>query len=68
MTCFFCDSPDTSALSKEDINVINQVMSVLVDMKRADVVALSQKENGWINYKDHHNIIPYDEAYSLKAF
>lgn len=43
-------------------------MSVLVDMKRADVVALSHKENGWINNKDHHNIIPYDEAYSLKAF
>ena len=64
----FCDSPDTSALSKEDINVINQVMSVLVDMKRADVVDLSHKENGWINNKDHHNIIPYDEAYSLKAF
>lgn len=64
----FCDSPDTSALSKEDINVINHVMSVLVEMKRADVVDLSHKENGWINNKDHHNIIPYDEAYSLKAF
>ena len=43
-------------------------MSVLVDMKRADVVDLSHKENGWINNKNHHNIIPYDEAYSLKAF
>lgn len=64
----FCDSPDTSALSREDIGIINQVMSVLVDMKRADVVDLSHKENGWINNKDHHDIIPYDEAYSLKAF
>lgn len=64
----FCDSPDTSALSKEDIDIINHVMSVLVDMKRADVVDLSHKESGWINNKDHHDIIPYDEAYSLKAF
>lgn len=64
----FCDTPDTSALSKEDIDIINHVMSVLVDMKRADVVDLSHKESGWINNKDHHDIIPYDEAYSLKAF
>lgn len=64
----FCDAPDTSALSKEDIDTINKVMSVLVDMTRADVVELSHKEDGWINNKDHHDIIPYDEAYSLRAF
>lgn len=64
----FCDSPDTTALSKEDMDVINQVMSVLAGMKRAEVVELSHQENGWINNTDHHNIIPYDEAYSLKAF
>lgn len=43
-------------------------MSVLVNMSRSDVIELSHKESGWINYKDHHDIIPYDEAYNLKAF
>lgn len=64
----FCDSPDTSALSKEDVDAINHVMSVLVGMKRTEVIELSHKEIGWVNNKDQHNIIPYDEAYSLKAF
>lgn len=64
----FCDAPDTSSLSKEDIDIINKVMSVLASMSRADVVELSRKEDGWVNNKDCHNIIPYDEAYNLKAF
>lgn len=64
----FCDSPDVSALDKQDIDIINQVMSVLAKMKRAEVVGLSHKEYGWLKNKDHHNLIPYDEAYSLKAF
>lgn len=64
----FCEAPDTSSLSKEDIDIINNVMSVLVGMSRADVVSLAHKEDGWINHKDHHGIIPYDEAYGLKAF
>lgn len=64
----FCDIPETSSLSKEDIDIINKVMSVLVDMRGGEVVKLSHKEEGWINNKDRHNIIPYDEAYSLKAF
>lgn len=64
----FCDNPDTSSLSEEDIDTINKVMSVLVGMSRADIIELSHNEDGWINNKDQHNIIPYDEAYSLKAF
>lgn len=63
----FCDAPDTSALSKEDMSIIDKVMLVLGSMKRSEVIGLSHKENGWINHEDHHGIIPYDEAYSLKA-
>lgn len=40
----FCDLPDVSALDKQDIDIINQVMSVLAKMKRAEVVGLSHKE------------------------
>lgn len=64
----FCEAPDISFLNEEDIDIIDGVMSVLVNMNRSDVIELSHKESGWINYKDHHDIIPYDEAYNLKAF
>ena len=63
----FCEDPDTSSLSKEDMAIIDEVMSVLAGMKRSEVVELSHKEDGWINNKDHHDIIPYAEAYSLKG-
>ena len=63
-----CDAPDTAFLTDEDVKVIDEVMAVLVGMKRADVVALSHSENGWLKYKDSHSMIPYDEAYTLKAF
>ena len=64
----YCASPDTSALSKEDIEAINNVMNVLVGMNRSEVVELSHNEYCWLNNKDYHAIIPYDEAYGLKAF
>lgn len=62
-----CDTPDTTSLGKEDIEVIDKVMSVLAGMSRADVVALSHSENGWLKNKDSHGMIPYDEAYTLKG-
>ena len=64
----FCETPDTSSLSNDDIDIINKVMSTLVGMSRADVIDLSHKETGWIKNKDSHSIIPYDESYDLKAF
>lgn len=64
----YCEAPDTSSLSQEDIDIINKVMSVLADMTREEVIELSHKENGWANNKDRHSIIPYNEAYNLKAF
>ena len=64
----FCDKPNISFLSNEDIEIINRVMDVLVDMKRSDVIKMSHEENGWLKNKDAHNIISYNEAYTLKAF
>lgn len=64
----YCESPDISSLSQEDIDIIEKIMSVLTDMTMEEVIALSHRENGWVNNKDHHSMIPYSEAYSLKAF
>jgi uncharacterized phage-associated protein/uncharacterized protein YbaR (Trm112 family) len=64
----FCPTPDTSALSEEDIDVINKVMATLVGMSKSEVVELSHKEEGWLKHKDEHSIIPFEEAFSLKAF
>lgn len=63
-----CDNPDSSSLTEEELDTINKVMSTLVDMNRSEVIELSHKENGWKKYKDKHGFIPYDEAYTLKAF
>lgn len=62
-----CETPDTSFLNKEDIEVIDNVMSVLVGLSRAEVVSISHSENGWLKNKDSHSMIPYDEAYTLSG-
>lgn len=62
-----CDMPDTTFLNKEDMEVIDEVMSVLAGLSRAEVVSISHLENGWLKNKDSHSMIPYDEAYTLKG-
>lgn len=64
----YCENPDISSLTEEELSTINKVMSLLTDMSRSEIIELSHEENGWINYKDQHNLIPYEEAYTLKAF
>ena len=64
----FCESPDTSSLTNDDMDAINKVMSTLVEMSRAAVVNLSHQEECWIKNKEFHGIIPYNEAFNLKAF
>jgi uncharacterized phage-associated protein/DNA-binding transcriptional regulator YiaG len=65
---FFCQEPDTSHLGKEDTDIINEVMSVLAGMSRAEVVEMSHKESAWENNGERHSLIPYSEAYKLAAF
>lgn len=63
-----CDNPDTSALNNEDMKVIQDVMSLLADKTCSEVVKLSHTEDGWQKNKDSHSFIPYDEAFTLRAF
>lgn len=63
-----CDNPDTSSLTEDEINIINEIMALLVGKNNSEVVKLSHQEDGWIKNKEQHNFIPYDEAYTLKAF
>lgn len=63
-----CDAPDTSPLSKEECKVIQYVMALLTTKTCSEVVKLNHEEDGWLKNKDSHSFIPYDEAFSLKAF
>lgn len=65
---FFCAEPDISHLGKEDVGIIDSVMSVLAGMDRAGVVDMSHNESAWINNEGTHALIPYSEAYNLVAF
>lgn len=53
--------------TKVKASIINAVSSLLRPMKTSEVVELSHQEPAWKNYEQRHAIIPYSEAFELKA-
>lgn len=51
----------------DEIETLNYVADALSKMKTSDVVELSHKEDAWKNYEQNHKMIPYSEAFELKA-
>lgn len=63
-----CSEPQTGALDAQEKMTIEEVSAKLVPMKTYDVIMLAHKEPAWLKYKDRHLLIPYIEAFDLKAF
>lgn len=58
---------ETSVLSPEELDTLSIVSSALRPMKTSEVVELSHHEPAWQNYVEQHSMIPYCEAFELKA-
>lgn len=58
---------DTSVLTKEELETLTYVSSILQPKKTAEVVELSHQEIAWKNYVISHQLIPYYNAYELIA-
>jgi uncharacterized phage-associated protein/transcriptional regulator with XRE-family HTH domain len=59
--------PDMNEFSKEDIVILETVLSEFKDVSANDISAISHKEDAWIKYIDTNCRIDYNEAFSLKA-
>lgn len=58
---------DVSFFSKEELDTLSTVSSSLRQMKTSEVVELSHQEPAWQNHEQQHSMIPYCEAFELKA-
>lgn len=58
----------TASLSNEELKVLNEVSSKLHDKTTTEVVELSHLEEAWLKHNEKHELIPYSDAFSIKAF
>lgn len=63
-----CDCPDVSALDKDELETISEVSRKLSPLPLRQVVALSHSDPAWILHNASHELIPYTDAFTLKAF
>ena len=61
------ERPDIDKLTPQEIEVMNIIAEKFKNMSCADISALSHKEDAWINHHDSKDIIPFNEAFNLKA-
>ena len=63
----FAEEPfDAALFSEKELSVLQMVLDKFKDVKAGEISEISHSENAWIKNKDEHNIIDYDEAFSLK--
>ena len=61
------ERPDLDKLTPQEIEVMNIIAEKFKDMSCADISALSHKEDAWKDYHDSKDLIPFNEAFNLKA-
>ncbi len=60
-------SPDMSKFSEGDINILEQVVAAFKDAKSNEISHISHNEDAWIKYVTQKQIIPFSEAFTLRA-
>ena len=58
---------DTSVLSAQELEIIDKVCYALGNMSSRELTQLSHQEQGWIENKEKHDRIAFDNAFELKA-
>lgn len=67
-TLLKCDTQVETALNDEEKKTISEVSEKLSSMTLREVVDLSHSEDAWKMHKGSHELIPYADAFTLKAF
>ena len=62
------DDAECASLSKEEMEVLKEVLAKFGRMTSAEVVQLSHTEGVWQKHQADHELIPYSEAFELEAF
>ena len=61
------DKADLSLFTESEIKVMDYVLAKFNNTSSRDLSQLSHKESAWTNHHDRHEIIPFSEAFQLKA-
>ena len=61
-----CDGYDAGALSAQEHNTLEAVLSTIRPMRTEDIINKSHEEDAWQNYHSGNQVIPYSEAFTLK--
>ena len=59
--------PDMSLFSTNELEVMKKVCLKFQDCSSRDLSKISHEEIAWINHHEHHETIPFIEAFELKA-
>lgn len=62
------ESMESTSLEEDELGILKTVCDKLKGMSVSDVVELSHKEDVWLRHKGNHELIPYAEAFDIKAF
>lgn len=52
-------------LSEQELETLNTIWASIGSLKARDLVELSHKESAWLNNKDTHSLISYNDAFNL---
>lgn len=58
---------DETLFTKDELQIMNNVCSCLGKLTSRQLSELSHQEKGWIAGREQHNIIPFSDAFALKA-
>lgn len=58
---------EKSNLTDKELKTLSMVSDKFNALKTSEVVEISHKESAWLNHVAGHNLIPYSEAFDLKA-
>ena len=63
-----CSGYDAGVFNEKEMDTLTTVLNRIKPMKTAEIVELSHREHGWLNYEAGNHLIPYSEAFDLLLF
>ena len=61
-----CSSCNTGVFSEQELETLNDVLTIIQPMGTQEIIDKSHEEDDWLHYRDRNQLIPYSEAFSIQ--
>ena len=61
------EEPDYTMFTDAELKVLDSICTHFSKMSSCEISRISHDEEAWLNHHDKHELIPFDDAYMIKA-